>query len=219
MGYNPSERFRGGIGLKDDDELGFLMESTDIKKSHLYPWRFIPEFRQKVLDKKQKGESIDNKCLLQIMQEVMGMMEGEAGSSETDIRKCMVAIRGLSDAINGDKTQDQRNPFISLHFLFKKLPTSEANVKAWMLVPQFRDEMLRLKYSRILITKEMVLQTMRVIYDDAENNPDQYPGFRFFACGQAILDLELALGLQTEDLKYDTNAKVFGSDFKPKCRE
>lgn len=205
--------------MKDDDELGFLMESTDIKNSHLCPWRFVPEFRQKVLDKKQKGERIDNQSLLQIMQEVMEMMEGGTASSETNIRKCMVAIRRLSDAINGGKTQDQRNPFVSLHFLFEKLPTSEANVKAWMLVPQFRDEMLRLKYSRILITKEMVLQAMRVIYDDAENNPDQYPGFRFFACGQAILDLEHALGLQTEDLKYDLNAKIFGSDFKPKRRE
>lgn len=205
--------------MKDDDELGFLMESTDIKKSHLYPWRFIPEFRQKVLDKKQKGESIDNKCLLQIMQEVIDLKENGTGASEMNFGKCMVGVRNLSDAINGGRTQDQRNPFISLHFLFKKLPTSEANVKAWMLVPQFRDEMLRLKYSRILITKEMVLQTMRVIYDDAENNPDQYPGFKFFRCGQAILDLEHALGLQTEDLKYDTNAKVFGSDFKPKRRE
>lgn len=205
--------------MKDDDELGFLMESTDIKKSHLYPWRFVPEFRQKVLDKKQKGESIDNKCLLQIMQEVIDLKENGTGASEMNFGKCMVGVRNLSDAINGGKTQDQRNPFISLHFLFKKLPTSEANVKAWMLVPQFRDEMLRLKYSRILITKEMVLQTMRVIYDDAENNPDQYPGFKFFRCGQAILDLEHALGLQTEDLKYDTNAKVFGSDFKPKRRE
>lgn len=208
-----------------DDELDELLRTTGIGKKFLYPWKFLPEFRVEV---QNAPKPVENDALLEIMRKVFKRYERGEGENQQRINVglCIRSIRRMeremgieSEFAIDKKIQDQRNPFASLHFLFEKLPTSEANVKAWMFVPQFRDEMLRLKYSRILITKEMVLQTMRVIYDDAENNPDQYPGFRFFACGQAILDIEHALGLQTEDLKYDPNAKVFGSDFKPKRRE
>lgn len=213
-----------------DDELDELLKTTGIGKKFLYPWKFLPEFRVEV---QNAPRPVENGALLEIMKRVLDLYERGDGEDQPHFNPplCKRSVERMKRTIelygeNSDSEDCKRlaesefhpNPN-SLYFLFKRLPIRQDYIKTWLAVEDFRQEMLRLKFDGVFITPSLVLQTMRVIYDDAENNPDQYPGFKFFRCGQAILDIEHALGLQTEDLKYDPNAKVFGSDFKPKRRE
>ena len=195
----------------EDHELDFLLETTDIGKTHLFSWRFVPEFRQKVLDAKREG-GVDNKKLLAIMQEVYDMKQQGLIGKNMNEGLCERGMDRIAHFVKAGR--DKR-----LNVLYSQIPTSRRNIGRWLEVEKFRQEILSLLSNGVWISNEIVLRIMRVVYDDAENNPDQYPDFQFYHCGQAILDLEHALGLQTEDWKYDQNAKIFGSDFKPKRRE
>ena len=66
--------------------------------------------------------------------------------------------------------------------------------KCWLSVEDFVSEINRAVGSGVVVDAKILLQIMRVIYDQEENAPGTHPGMDLISCGGEILRLEQEIG-------------------------